>query len=459
MEELIKKVKNGSITEEDIKDLSNSKKDYGKIEEYFKEYSKKDRTIRETQIGQTQKDKSIKDEKGNTKLVKAIRTIVSFQKKIVRNSVAFEFGNPPQLKPNIENDLTLKLKNVWVKNRMDSNIQEAKILQRSETLSAIIFQIKKKEGEENSIKSKVLGYKEREFWPVFDFYGGMILFCWKFKTKERGKEVLNLWVYDEKIIYKYKKVKDWAVDSQEVHGFDKIPVVVLTQDEPEWEDVKELIDRYESLLSKLGAANNYSGSPLLFTVGKVSGMPDRDSDGKMINAQMEKTNDGKVIHGDAKFLTHDNAPESIKLEQETLEDLIFSLTDTPNLSFNKLKGIGNVAGVALELMFLGSILKAKLNEGKNKTDIQRIVNVLLSGITNATDINLKGQLEGLVYDVKFMSPLPNDLADLIVMLVKATEGKIISREKAIEYLGLVDNVKDEMEKIKKEGGSDDGEAA
>ncbi len=448
MEELISKIKSGLLDGEVLKEISTNKKSKETIEEYYKECVEKDRSIRKTQIGSTQIDKMVKDEKGRTKLVEAVRTPVNYAKKIVQTSVAFEFSEPVSLKPSISNKLTEKISEVWSSCRLDAKLQELKEYQRSETQAALLFKTKKKEGKPIEIKTKVLHFKSGEFWGVFDDFGDMILFCWMFKTKKKEKEIVNLYIYDENQLYKYEKDEEWMLINKDLHGFDVIPVVYLSQEKPEHEDVKELIDRYETVLSKLGASNNYSGSPLLFTIGTIEGMPDRDSDGKLLNAPMIFDEDeGKYKHGDAKFLTHDNAPKSIELEMRTLERLIFHLTSTPDISFESLKGIGNTSGVALELLFLESKLKAKRNEGGNRTDVQRIINVLISGITNTLDISLKGQKEGLHYDIAFSSVLPNDLSNLVDTLVKAVEGGIISREKAVELLAITNNTEEEIKKI------------
>lgn len=456
MKELLDKIKSGSLTDDLLTKISSAKKDKEFLENLHKEYFKKDRTIRDTQIGFTQKDKTVKDEKGRDRTVKAIRIPISFNKKIVRTSVAFEFGNPVVLKPSEVNELTEAVEDVWKECRLDSKLQKIKEYQRSETQSALVFQVKKIAGTENKIKCKVLNYKSGSFWPVFDEFGDMVLFVWSFKTKINGKDVENLWAFDETIIYKYKKTNSWVLESRDSHSFSKIPVIYFSQSQPEYDDVKELIDRYETSVSKLGASNNYSGSPLLFTKGEVQGMPDRDSDGKMLNAPLGYDEDDKPMYGDAKFLTHDNAPKSVELEQKTLENLIYSLSDTPNLSFNNLKGIGNVSGVALELMFLGSILKAKMNEGDNRTDIQRIINVIISGITTKVNMSLKKASEGLHYDVQFSSILPSDLAGLVTTLTTAVTGNIMSRETAIDLLGKA-NTDEEMKKIEAEKKPDEGE--
>ena len=458
-EEIIE-VTSGKMSDELYNKLSKGKKDRNKIEEYYNEFNLKDRDIRDSQIGKTLKNKKIgTGEKMKIKI--PVRIPASFQNKIVNTSVAFEFAEPVKLLPSEENELSEEVKRIWDVNRMDSKLQKLKIIQRSQTQAALIFFIKKVESDKainvdlgvntnNQIKCRILDYKSGNFFPVFDQYRDMKLFVFEFNTNY--DESIHVWVYDEKHIHKYERKGSVWTYAREAHGFSKIPVVYLSQDEPEYYGVKEIIDRLETSCSKLGNSNDYSGHPILFTVGEIKGMPDKDEEGKMINAPIKKASgpNGKPQHGDAKFLTHDNAPDSVKLEMETLENWAYSLSSTPNISFNNLKGIGNVSGVALKLMFLDSILKAKMNEGDNKTDIQRIINVIISGIITSIKQDYSSMATSMIYDVKFGDVLPNDLADVVSTLVEAVEGKVLSRERAIELLSIVENASEEMEKIENE---------
>lgn len=139
----------------------------------------------------------------------------------------------------------------------------------------------------------------------------------------------------------------------------------------------------------------------------------------------------------------DRAPEALKLEFETEKDLIHGLTDTPDLSFNNVKGIGNVSGFALEMMFLGTILKSKLEQGDYKVVVSRCLNVLIAGMTNITK-QVTGDTE-INIDIKFTSILPNNIAEIVNTLMTASGGKaIISQETAVKTNPLVANADEEM---------------
>lgn len=466
MDELIKELLND--TENVIKKIENqSTKSLDLLENYRKEYDKNDRTIRDTQVGKIQVDKTI-GEGEKSKLVRAVRIPINMAKKIVNTSVAFEVGKPVTLVPSEQNTLSGLIKQIWKVNRIDSMIQKLVTLKKKETQGAIQFYIK--DLKPNSILSKILlkigiGTQAKEIktlllenkngsmFPYFDSVGNMILFMWKFQSvNSEDKTINNVQIWDEKNFYHFSddSGKMTIKDRPIAHGFDRIPIVYVSQEDPEWFDVKEMIDRLEVSMSKLGSSNDYTAYPLLKIFGEVESFPDKDATGKVLQFPMKIDENGKEHHGDSQFLESKGAGESQKLELEKLEAFIHSISQTPNLSFENLKSLGNVSGVALKLMFLDAIIKASLNEGDNRTMIERIINILMSGITTTTNTTLSKEASMLYYDIIFNSILPDDLKESVEIVSSAVEAGVMSKKTAIEYLSMNEDTDEEMALIDKE---------
>lgn len=453
MNEIDKLLSSGSFEEvSKTIDLIKSKaKGKELIDNYIKEYENHDRNIRDTQVGFTQKDPTVK---GN--LIKAIRLKVPFQKKIVTTSTAFEFGEPITINHG-GSELEEELMKLWDSNRIDDKLQKAKLIQKSQTECAFEFYIKEDlESKSKQIKVKILSNKEGVMSPYFDDYGDMVAFYWNFTTKDtEGKEVKNFWIWTDKLCYKFVNDGKYNLISNLPHGFDKIPIVYASQENPEWFDAISLIDRYETCISRLSGSNDYSGHPLLKTFGKIVSMPDRDDDGKTIRfegVEVEQAGGGtKLEYGNAEFLINPNAPESVRLEMENLESNIFSLVSTPNLSFNNLKtNLGDISGNALEFVFLDSKIKAKINEGENRTIIQRIINVLISGIVTTTSVKLSSQRDSVKTSIQFNSILPNNLKEAVEIATMAKMNGILSSKKAIEFIDIADDLEEELDLINSE---------
>jgi len=155
---------------------------------------------------------------------------------------------------------------------------------------------------------------------------------------------------------------------------------------------------------------------------------------------------GKTIHGDAEFLTANNAAETVKIELEKLYSLIHSMSSTPDIAFENLKGLGAISGIALKLMFLDAIIKAKMNEGDNRTAIERCLNIIASGTKSTINTKLKNQ--ELLVTVQFNAILPNDLKEAVEIATSAVAGKVWSQETAVGYLDVVEDQQKEIKKIK-----------
>jgi len=465
MEELLLQL----ATEPDkvIAKIKEQSKDTAKITEYQKEYKEKDRTIRETQVATIQKDKNVGTGE-KARLVKAVRIPINFAKKIVTTATAFEVGKPVTLIPSEENSLSMLFSNIWKTNRIDSKIADLIRLKKSETQAAIQFYIVDLKPESilnkilvkiglksqaKEIKSKILNNKDGIMTPYFDSSGNMIAFMWQYKAKGNSDKELNhveIWDAEKYHYLNDESGKTAYATNPILHGFDRIPIVYISQEEPEWFDVKEMIDRIEVSLSKLGASNDYSAYPLLQIFGEVNSFPDKDESGKVLQFPMTKDDEGKYVNGKAEFLSAPNAVESAKVELEMLKGFIYSISHTPDLSFDNVKGLGNVSAVALKLLFLDAVIKATINEGENRTMIERIINVILSGIVKTTNTSLLKESQILYYEIIFNSIIPDDVQTATDIIINLKEAGLMSAQSAIKLIDMVENPEEELNLINSE---------
>lgn len=299
-------------------------------------------------------------------------------------------------------------------------------------------------GSKFLMKSKVLAESNGDkLYPYFDSYGDMTAFGREYTLyNSENKEVSHFDVYTEKYIYKFSRDGGtWAlVDGRVIpNPFEKIPVIYYRQDRPEWYRVQSMIDQLETRVSNTGDANDYYAYPMLFVKGVIKGMASKGERGKVLQGD-ENT--------DAKHLTWSEAAESLKLEVETLEKFIYSMTQTPNISFEEMKNLGDVSGIALKLMFLDAHMKANNKKGIFGEGIQRRLNLIKAGIGNVLNISMKNDAGTLEIEPKFKPYLPsNDKEDIENLSVSVGSG-IMSKETAMEKHPLVDDTEQEMERAK-----------
>lgn len=420
------------IKEGDIKGLVSKLPNKESVVNNKKEYNN-DRKVRKTQVGKRE-DKTIKGESGN-KIVPVAKIPIPFQRKIVKSASAFLFGNPINLSSDADiSDLT----NEWRRLRMDSLLLKFAQEVKSSTEAAIAFSIVK-DDDGTKLKAQML---KGNLYPVFDEYEDMKAFVWMFKNTSTD----YLYVFTAESTKKYKKVKDgWSEEGSDTNLFKKIPIVYMNQENPEWWEVQDMIDRYEMSVSKFADTNDYFASPMYKIKGEVGSFPGKDVTGKAVTLP-QKVENNILVEGDVEYLTWPHAPEATKLELDKLEGLIYSMSSTTNVTLESMKGVGNVANYAMQLMFLTSIIKAKWDEGDFRTAIERMISLIYAGSSKMSkpEEHIK---------VEFTGILPNNVMEIITMLSEATGGQaIMSQEAAVKQNPLVSDPQDEIAKIQSEQG-------
>lgn len=458
---------------EDIKKLidilSKDTREDRETEEYIEEY-KGERDRRSKSVGnRTDKTVDIFTEdpdtgavtKSGTKVVVVSKISLPFPKKIVRARTHFMFGGKMTISSKETGEGLNTFKEVW-----DESLKMQNVLKKlartcmKETKAAVIFYPAPAIVDGKNVvklRSKVLDNSCGEFYPHFDDMGDMDAFIYKFKTTDiddKPVEKVTIYTAEKTITYSKQGGSAWDVDEKgnQANLFGKIPVVYVEQDDPEWESVATMIDNFENRMSRLADTNDYFSEPLLKIFGKVSKMPGKDEVGRVLEFPMyEDDVSGKQIHGDADYATWDQVPESVKLEMETSWDAIFSMTSTPDLSFNNIKGIGNVSGVAMELMFMDAFMAREEKMEIFDPALKRCISVVLAGMQNITSIKFRSDASLENIDVQFSGSLPQDVSNFIDSLVTATGGKpIMSQESASQLNPLAKDTDQEIERIRTE---------
>lgn len=446
------------------KDTIEDRKTLEYIEEYDGERLRRSKSVgkRENKTVDTYTENTDTGEvvKSGSKTVIVSKLSLPFPRKIVRTRNHFLFGGKMTVSGPEGTDALSEFKRIWIRELKMQNV--LKSLARTcmvETKAAVVFYPQKTRVDNKEVlklRSTLLNKSKGEFFPHFDDYGDMDAFIYRYVNEIDGKKVENAKIYTAETIYTYSKAGGaWSPAEFEPsvkNEFGKIPVVYVEQDEPEWECVTSMIDNFEMRISRLADTNDYFAEPLLKLFGSVKRAPGKDEVGKMLEFAMTEGPDGKPSHGDAEYATWDHTPESIKLDLETSWGSIFSMTSTPDLSFNNIKGIGNVSGVAMELMFMDAFIAKEEAMEIFDPALKRCVSIVVAGMENYTKIKFSGDISLDDIEVSFTATLPQDIKNLIETIFTATGGKpILSQETASAISPLTLNVEEEFARIKAEG--------
>lgn len=404
-------------------------------------------------------DKTVKTDQGD-KIVFVSRLPAPFQKQIVSRAAAFLCGNPveiiAQTKENtVEDQLMQVLRKTWDDNKLDYESKKLAKLMMSETEVAELWYTEDategywadtpndKPAVTKRLRMRILAASTGDtLYPVFNSFGDMVAFGRGYETKdETGKKIEHLDLYtDQKTYLATKEGNAWVI-KDEVNPYKKIPVVYYSQEAPEWADVQSLIDRLEVLISNHADTNDYYGSPMVLVHGKVKGFSTKGEQGKVLELDQG---------ADAEYLTWDQSPESVKMEYNNLRSLIMDMTDTPDISFDKVAGLGSYSGIALKMIFLSAHMKAADKEETFGKGIQRRLNFLKAALC-VINVTLE-KAKTLVIKPRFKFYLPRNDQEEIATLVDAVSGTkpIMSQKTAIALNSLVEDKQAEEKQIKAE---------
>lgn len=401
-------------------------------------------------------DKTGEDEK-NLRLEPVARVAVALQKLIVKRAAAFALGNPIYLnaEPADDNEKAV-LKAV---KRVLYDIKEKSINRKvgrtlfSTTQVAELWYPVEKEHKSYGFDSKLKlrmavldPLKGEKLFPYFDESGDMIAFSREYAVKKNKETVQYFETYTDDLIFKWQRSNEASYTlvegypKQNILG--KIPIVYGSEEQVEWADVQNLIDRLEKLLSNFADTNDYHASPKIIVKGEITGFAKKGEAGAIL--QLEGDN------ASAEYLSWDSAPESVKLEIETLLRLIYTITQTPDISFDSIKGLGAVSGVALKLLFMDAHLKVQDHCEVLDSYMQRRINIIKAFI-GKFNISLESAAEDLIIEPEIIPyMLDDELAD-IQKWTTANGGKpIVSQKQSAILAGLSKNPEADFEQIQAE---------
>ena len=392
----------------------------------------------------------------NFRTEKVARVAIALQKLIIKRAVSFCFGNPPKYNATPQND------------------NEQAVLY---ALNRILVDVKSK-SMNRKIARAIFGFKEcAEYWytvpvnkphskygfpaqhklrcalfspeygdtlyPYFDETGDMVAFSRAFSRKDdNGNAVDYFETFTDKEHWLWMNGANGyeaAPGYPKPIAIGKIPVVYGRQPYFETEDVDKLIDRLEHLLSNFADTNDYHASPKIFTTGQINGWSKKGESGAVIEGEEGAT---------MQYVSWQNAPESVKLEIETLLKLIYTISQTPDISFDAVKGLGAISGVALKLLFMDAHLKVQDKAEIFDDYLQRRVNIILAYI-GQINTTLETDCENIIVEPELVPyMLIDELEELNYWLTANGNKPVISQEESVEGAGISKNVAATMQKIK-----------
>lgn len=389
-----------------------------------------------------------------SRIEKVARIALAFQKLIVKRSVGITFGNKVKYNVNTETEdeeaLYKAVMRVLKDNKEQTHNRRVARELYSYTEVAERWYVTEGKDEHKNYSEKGTKFKIRTvtlspkygdyLYPYFNEDRDLVAFSRKFSRKDAEGKIHNyfetltndnffLWQLDN------DNGKSWelAEGYPKPNPYGKIPIIYGSIEKPDYDDVQTLINRMEVLLSNFADTNDYHASPKIVVKGNVNSFCKKGEAGAVLEVDQD---------ADVSYLAWQQAPEAVKMEYQTLKELIHTLTQTPDISWESVKGL-NVSGVALQLMFMDAILKVKDNEEVWIDYLTRRVN-LIKTMLSKVDIGFTEAEKSLIIDPEITPYVVLDEQTRTNIELALTGNKQLkSRKSAMLSLGI-DNVDEEL---------------
>ncbi len=415
------------------------------------------------------RDSGEKDGEGNiiyvSQPVPVSRVALPVQDLIVERRVGFMLSDPVTTEATFQKDdeksksLADMVDKIQADNKMEYRNKEiARRLMSEMEVAELWYLVPTGEADPKyTLKVRIISPELLDsLYPVYDETDDMVAFGRGYKLKENETEVEHFDLFTPDYEYKYILVdKKWILDElSDAEGANipnpipnqvkKIMVIYHSQNQPEWTKVQAMISRFEELYSNHADMNDYFGSPILAVAGEILGFAQKGEQGKIL--QMDE-------NAKANYLALSSPPESIKMEIDNLKESVYTMSQTPNITFEQMKGLNAFSGIAMKLMFMDCHMAVRNKEEIFGIGLQRRLNLIKATIATVIVPSL-AQIAKTVQLRPVIHPyLPENMTELIENLSVAYTGGIMSRETAVEQNPLVADPTAEMDRMKQDATS------
>lgn len=394
------------------------------------------------------------------------RIALPLEQDIVNIQTAFTVGTEPSIDCGTDDDseksLLSALRQVLKKNKI--KYQNKKIVRSwlSEQEVAEYWYAVKDDGFWSILKRKIASifgtavpeyrlkstiwspFRGDTLYPFFDDTGDLVAFSREYKKQElNGTEKTVFMTLTNEKIYTWILGED-ADDPGVKHGFSKLPVLYSYRKNALCDIIKPIRIRIEKLLSGYADCIDYHFFPILKLFGdNINGVAfTGNMRSRVVQLQGEKA--------DAAYLTWQQAADPIKLELETLFNRAYSLTNTPQISFENLKGAGNaLSGKAFRYVFMGAHMAVENHAEEIGLFMQRRVNFLISAL-GTQNSRLAAPAKTIDVEVNIVPYMIDNIDDKVQTAVTAVDGGIWSRKEGIIFAGNADRIDEELKEIEED---------
>lgn len=283
-------------------------------------------------------------------------------------------------------------------------------------------------------------FRGDKLYPLFDERGDMVAFSRGYSVRDDDNNLVEKFMtVTTTNVYSWVRNGGWEIDVNNTfkHNFPKLPVIYSYRPRALCENIRPIRERLEKLTSNYADCIDYNFYPRLVAEGNIEGLPTKDN-GDMVQISPN----GKLY-----YLTWNQTPESAKFEFDSLIEKCYTMTCTPRLSVDALKGIGQVpSGTAFKFVFMGTLMEVGNHEEVIGEHLQRRYNFLVSAVGSLCTY-YSNAAETIEIEPRIVPFTIENLSENVATAVSALSGGVASDRTAIMLAGIVDNVQSELDEI------------
>lgn len=278
-----------------------------------------------------------------------------------------------------------------------------------------------------------------DLYPLFNNTRDLIAFSRQYYIYFGGNLIetrFDCWTADKTRMYVLKQSSgEWELESETINVIGKIPIVYQYRLKPIWEDadnkgerVSGNVHEMEKILSANGDIIAYHAAPILFMHGNIDGAPTKGESNKVWTSDSPQAG--------AEYVTWNQSVDAVKFQIDTLAKAYWAGLQLPDLSFENIKGMGQVSGEARKWMLIDPHLKVGDESSEFIKAIQREISVICAYLGTMNTL-WKDTINDLEIDSEITPFIINDELTNVQMLIAANGNMpIVSQLQAVKLAGL-----------------------
>lgn len=307
------------------------------------------------------------------------------------------------------------------------------------------------------LKCKTFSPMDRvRLYPIIDELDDMIAMSFEYDKKVSDTKTITIFeTYTEDRHFVWEKdnqgnsweektaqiKEDGTVESGEQIIINKIPGVYLWRPFPVYDGLGGIRHELEYSLSRNGNVISYNSAPIVKVKGGIIGQEKKGESSRIWRVESD---------GDISYVSWNQSQDAVINQTNTLLKLYWMLSQMPDISFDNMKGLGNIGYDARQTLFTEARLKIIEESGPWKECFEREFNVIKAFLKQMNQ-SWANEIDNITCKHIITPYVPEDENNSINVRMKANGGlPVESQLESIVKLGQSKNPISTLEEIRKD---------